>query len=95
MVPTAISQNCQCLRATATSSDDVSQDYGEKSFSCDRSHQSRFLWKVLAKFVVMEVCDAGPPPLRFNHHDDERLVWPPRAPWGCSLSYQAERAHQR
>eukprot|EP00439_Symbiodinium_sp_Y106_P067707 s444_g11.t1 len=53
-----------------------------------------FLWKVLAKFVVMEVCDAVPPPLRFNLHDDERLVWPPRAPWGCSLSYQVQLMKQ-
>ncbi|CAE7464585.1 unnamed protein product [Symbiodinium microadriaticum] len=53
-----------------------------------------FLWKVLAKFVVMEVCDAVPPPLRFNLHDDERLVWPPKAPWGCSLSYQVQLMKQ-
>ncbi|CAE7422765.1 unnamed protein product [Symbiodinium natans] len=53
-----------------------------------------FLWRVLAKFVVLEVCDAVPPPLRFALHDSEHLSWPPVAPWGCSLSYQVQLMKQ-
>ncbi|CAE7438376.1 unnamed protein product [Symbiodinium pilosum] len=53
-----------------------------------------FLWRVLAKFVVMEVYDGVPPPLRFALHDSELLAWPPAAPWGCSLSYQVRLMKQ-
>jgi len=47
-----------------------------------------FLARAPAKFVVTEVYDGFPPPIRFALHDSDLLTWPPDPPWGCSLSYQ-------
>ncbi|CAJ1390672.1 unnamed protein product, partial [Effrenium voratum] len=53
-----------------------------------------FLSAARAKLVVMEVYDGLPPPFRFALHESEKLRWPPRPPWGCSLSYQVRFLEQ-